>query len=199
MCWCAIKKLLTHSLTHLLAKHAKSYRLTSKDWIPLAFEHLCYDTTNAWDFAILQFHCGSIKFSFRWLCIAMFTSVNISTSLKDTYCDASVNFRIMLTPCFVTNVKTVVLCWISSHFNIRSSERADAADKEMLSLCWLHMKFPASELISRMFRWLVGYMGMLWGYKIHVIYHNIGTATQASTPPDMTRYFWINCELVTVA
>ena len=47
------------------------------------------------------------------------------------------------------NGKTIILCWIPSHVNIRGNERADAAAKSALSQPVTNMKLPARELLPR--------------------------------------------------
>ena len=43
--------------------------------------------------------------------------------------------------------KTIILCWITSHVNIRGNHRADTAAKSALSLPITNMRLPARELI----------------------------------------------------
>jgi len=43
--------------------------------------------------------------------------------------------------------KTIILCWIPSHVNIRDSERADSAAKSAVSLPVTTMKLPAPQLM----------------------------------------------------
>ena len=43
--------------------------------------------------------------------------------------------------------KTIILCWIPSHANIRGNERTDTAAKSALSLPVTNMKLAARELL----------------------------------------------------
>jgi len=43
--------------------------------------------------------------------------------------------------------KTIILCWIPSHVDIRDNDRADTAAKSALSLPVTNMKLPGRELL----------------------------------------------------
>jgi len=50
----------------------------------------------------------------------------------------------------INSGKTIGICWIPSHVNIRGNDRADAATKSALFSSITNMKFPVRELISCM-------------------------------------------------
>jgi len=65
------------------------------------------------------------------------------------------------------SVKTIILCCIPSHVNIRGDEMADTAVKSALSLPITNMKLPSSERFPRVSQVLhgrmAGYIGLLRG------------------------------------
>jgi len=79
--------------------------------------------------------------------------------------------------------KTIVFCWIPSHVNIRSNERADDAAKSALTSPITDMKFPASELIPYVHQFCLDEWEDIWdccrGNKFHAIYPTVGTALQS--------------------
>ena len=70
--------------------------------------------------------------------------------------------------------KTIILCWIPSHVNIRGNERA----KSGLSLPVTNMKLPARELLPYVSNFCLDEWQEIWdcceGNKLHSIYPTIG-------------------------
>ena len=87
------------------------------------------------------------------------------------------------------NGKTIVLCWIPGHVNIRGNEKADAAAKSALSLSVTNMKLPAHELIPRVSKFCLAEWQDIWncceGNKLHSIYTTVGTVTHSK---NISRY-----------
>ena len=76
--------------------------------------------------------------------------------------------------------KTIILCRIPSHVNIRGNERVDAAAKSALSLLITNMKLPARELIPCVSKFCFDEWQDIWdcceGNKLHSIYPTVGSS-----------------------
>ena len=74
--------------------------------------------------------------------------------------------------------KTIILCWIPSHVNIRCSERANTAAKSTLSLPITKMKIPARELTPYVSKFCLDEWQDTWDHcesnKLHSIYPTVG-------------------------
>jgi len=85
--------------------------------------------------------------------------------------------------------KTIILCWIPSHVNIRGSERADTAAKSAVSLTVTNMKLPARELLPRISNFCLDESQDIWdcceGSKLHSVYPTVGILKHAK---NMSRY-----------
>jgi len=73
--------------------------------------------------------------------------------------------------------KTIILCRIPSHVNIRGNERVDAAAKSALSLLITNMKLPARELVPCVSKFCFDEWQDIWdcceGNKLHSIYPTV--------------------------
>ena len=87
------------------------------------------------------------------------------------------------------NGKTINLCWIPSHVNIRGNERADTAVKSALSLPITNMKLPARELLPCVSNFCLDEWRDIWdcceGNKLHSIYPTVGILQHSK---NMSRY-----------
>jgi len=80
--------------------------------------------------------------------------------------------------------KTIILCSVPSHVNIRSNEKADTAAKSALSLPITNMKLPARELIPCVSKFCLDEWQDIWdcreGNKLHSIYPKVGVVILAA-------------------
>jgi len=85
--------------------------------------------------------------------------------------------------------KTIILCWIPSHVNIRGNERTDTASKSALSLPVTNMKLPACELLPSVSNFCLDEWQEIWdsceGNKLHSIYPTVGIVKHSK---NMSRY-----------
>jgi len=79
---------------------------------------------------------------------------------------------------FANSGKTIILCWIPSHVNIRGNERADSAAKSALSFPITNMQLPACELMPSVSKFCLDEWQDIWdcceGNKLHSIYPTVG-------------------------
>ena len=72
--------------------------------------------------------------------------------------------------------KTIILCWIPSHVNIRGNARAATTTKSALSLPVTNMKLPARELLPCVYLCLDEWQE-IWdcceGNKLHSVYPTV--------------------------
>jgi len=95
--------------------------------------------------------------------------------------------------------KTISLCWIPSHVNIRGSERADTAAKSAVSLTVTNMKLPACELLPCISNFCLDEWQDIWdcceGSKLHSVYPTVGILKHTICPVT-NLYYSTDFELV---
>jgi len=89
----------------------------------------------------------------------------------------------------VNSGKTIILCWIPSHVNIRGNERADTSAKAAVSLPVTNMKLPARELLPCVSNFCLDewqdISDCCEGNKLHSIYPTVGILKDSK---NMSRY-----------
>ena len=91
---------------------------------------------------------------------------------------------------FANSGKTIILCWIPSHVNIRGNEKADTAAESALSLPVTNtMKLSAHELLPCVSNFCLDEWQDIWdcceGNKLHSIYPAVGILKHST---NMSRY-----------
>ena len=134
----------------------------------------------------MLFHLHSLSFAVAKRRISLFFSDSMSSleAISGFKLEIDIVQNIIKDYTHLANSdKTIILCSVPSHVNIRSNEKADTAAKSALSLPITNMKLPARELIPCVSKFCLDEWQDIWdcreGNKLHSIYPKVGVVILA--------------------